>query len=108
MSPSMSSGRTNLNAACPGSAFEDARYPYLDALSARAKNLRLPAACTWMAAPLLILFTESLDVRSTVRIEEFLAHASLSSGVVMSRSVRHFLVTGAQALAEIFHSGPPE
>ena len=45
-----------------------------------------------MGILLLVLFTESLDIRFAVRIEEVLAallHAALSSGVVMSQSGRH-------------------
>ena len=60
---------------------------------------------------LLILFTESLDVRFAVRIEEFLA-ALLPRGFEFGRCdvpVRPaFLRNGAQVLAKIFQSGPAE
>ena len=58
--------------------------------------------------PPLILLTESLDIRSTVRIEEFLA-ALLPRRFEFLRCdvpVRPaFLGDGSQVLAEIFHSG---
>jgi hypothetical protein len=64
-----------------------------------------------MAIPLLILFTESLDVRFAVRIEEFLA-ALLPRRFEFGRCdvpVRPaFFGNGAQILAEIFHGGPTE
>jgi hypothetical protein len=59
----------------------------------------------------LILFTESLDVRFTVGIEEFLA-ALLPRLFGLGRCdvpVRPtFPGQGTQVLAEIFHSGPAE
>ena len=64
-----------------------------------------------MAIPLLILFTESLDVRFAVRIEEFLA-AFLPRRFEFGRCdvpVRPaFLGNSTQVLAEIFHGGPTE
>ena len=64
-----------------------------------------------MAIPFLILFTESLDVRFAVRIEEFLA-ALLPRRFEFGRCdvpVRPaFLGNGTQVLAEIFQSGPAE
>jgi hypothetical protein len=64
-----------------------------------------------MAIPLLILFTESLDVRFAVRIEEFLA-ALLPRRFEFGRCdvpVRPaFFGNGAQILTEIFHGGPTE
>jgi hypothetical protein len=64
-----------------------------------------------MAIPLLIPFTESLDVRFAVRIEEFLA-------VLLPRRFEFgrcdvpvrpaFLANGTYVLAEIFQSGPAE
>jgi hypothetical protein len=61
--------------------------------------------------PLLILFTESLDVGFAVGIEEFLA-ALLPRGFEFGGSdvpVRPaFLDDGAQVLAQIFKSGPAE
>jgi len=63
-----------------------------------------------MAIPLLILFTESLNVGFAVRIEEFLA-ALLPRRFKFGRCdvpVRTaFFGNGTQVLAEIFHSGPP-
>jgi hypothetical protein len=64
-----------------------------------------------MAIPLLILFTESLDVRFAVRIEEFLAtllprRFELGRCDVPVRAA--FLGNGTQVLAEIFHRRPPE
>src|SRR6204780_5692438 len=64
-----------------------------------------------MAIAVLILFTESLDVRFAVRIEEFLA-ALLPRRFEFGRCnvpVRPaFLGDGTQVLAEIFHGGPAE
>ena len=64
-----------------------------------------------MAIPLLILFTEGLDVRLAVRIEEFLA-ALLPRRFEFGRRdvpVRPaFLEDRTQVLAEFFQSGPPE
>jgi hypothetical protein len=70
------------------------------------------AADVWgNAKPLLILFTESLNVRFAVRIEEFLA-ALLPSGFEFGRGdvpVRPaFFGNGTQVLTEIFQSGPTE
>jgi hypothetical protein len=63
------------------------------------------------AIPLLILFTESLDVRFTIRIEEVLA-ALLPRRFEFGRCdvpVRPaFFGNGTQVLAEIFQSGPAE
>jgi hypothetical protein len=61
--------------------------------------------------PLLILFTESLDVRFAVRIEEFLApllprRFELGRCDVPVRPA--FLGNSTQVLAEIFHRGPTE
>src|ERR1700686_1335778 len=63
------------------------------------------------AIPLLILFSESLDVRFTVRVEEFLAtllprRFELGRGDVPVRPA--FFGNGAQVLAEIFHRRPTE
>jgi hypothetical protein len=55
MSPSMSSGRTDLNAACL------AGPPYLDVLVGLTENSAVASRCTWMATLPLNLFTESLD-----------------------------------------------
>src|SRR6266699_4342604 len=64
-----------------------------------------------MAIPLLVLFTESLDVRLAVRIEEFLA-ALLPRRLEVGRCDvpvgPAFLDNGTQVLAEIFQSGPAE
>jgi hypothetical protein len=64
-----------------------------------------------MAIPLLILFTEGLDVRLPVRIEEFLT-ALLPRGFEFGRRdipVRPaFLEDRAEVLAEFFHRRPPE
>ena len=56
---------------------------------------------------LLILFTERLDVRLTVRIEKFLA--ALPPRLFELRPVRPaFLGDGTQVLTELFQGGPPE
>src|SRR6266550_9523946 len=64
-----------------------------------------------MAIPLLVLFTESLDVRLAVRIEEFLA-ALLPRRFEFGRCDvpvgPAFLDNGTQILAELFHRRPPE
>src|SRR3984893_7734797 len=64
-----------------------------------------------MAIPLLILFTESLDVRFAVRIEQFLA-ALLPRRFEFGRCdvpVRPALSNyGAEVLPELLHSGPAE
>src|ERR1700730_5834982 len=64
-----------------------------------------------MAIPPLLLFTESLDVRFAVRIEEFLAtllprRFELRRCDVPVRPA--FLGNGTQILAEVFHRRPPE
>jgi hypothetical protein len=59
----------------------------------------------------LVLFTESLDVRFAIRIEEFLAAMLPSRFEFGRRNVPvwpAFLGNGAQVLAEIFQSGPAE
>src|SRR6266481_8442143 len=64
-----------------------------------------------MAIPLLILFTESLDVRLAVRIEKFLAALLPRRFEFGCRDVPvrpAFLGNGTQILAEIFHGGPAE
>ena len=64
-----------------------------------------------MAIPPLVLFTESLDVRFAIRIEEFLAAMLPSRFEFGRRNVPvwpAFLGNGAQVLAEIFQSGPAE
>src|SRR5215468_2857093 len=62
----------------------------------------------FMAMPLLIVFTQSLDVRFAVRVEEFFA-ALLPRRFEFGRCdvpVRPaFLGYGSQVLAEIFHCG---
>ena len=61
--------------------------------------------------PLLFLFTESLDVRFAVRIEEFLATLlpRRFEFVCCDVPVRPaFLGNGTEVLAEIFQSGPAE
>src|SRR5580700_3198769 len=64
-----------------------------------------------MGIPLLVLFTESLDVRFAVRIEEVLA-ALLPRRLEFGRCDvpvwPAFLGNGTKVLAEIFHSGPAE
>src|SRR6266436_5001312 len=70
-----------------------------------------PMRGSLMAIPLLILFTEGLDVRLAVRIEEFLA-AQLPRRFEFGRRdvpVRPaFLEDRTQVLAEFFQSGPSE
>ena len=64
-----------------------------------------------MAIPVLILFTEGLDVRLAVRIEEFLAALLPRSLELRGRDVPvrpAFPGNGAQILAEVFHSGTAE
>src|SRR2546427_11682583 len=64
-----------------------------------------------MAIPILILFTEGLDVRLAVRIEEFLAPLLASRFEFGRRYVPvgpAFLEDRTQVLAEFFQSGPPE
>jgi hypothetical protein len=74
----------------------------------RACNMR---SVPLMAIPLLLLFTESLDVRFAVRIEELLA-AFLPRRFEFGRCdvpVRSaFFGNSTQVLAEIFHGGPTE
>jgi len=60
----------------------------------------------FQSIPVLIPFTERLDVSLPVRIEEFLA-AFLRSGVVMSQSGPYFLVTERRSCRN-FESGPSE
>src|ERR1700738_1599351 len=64
-----------------------------------------------MGILLLVLFTESLDVRFAVRIEEVLA-ALLPRRLEFGRCDvpvwPAFLGNGTKVLAEIFHSGPAE
>jgi hypothetical protein len=63
------------------------------------------------AIPLLILFTESLDVRFAIRIEEGLAALLPRSFEFGRRDVPvrpAFPGNGTQVLAEIFESGPAE
>ena len=86
-------------------------HAHLANLASRYGTGRSRRSVPLMATPLLILFTESLDVRFAVRIEEFLAALlprRFEFGCCDVPVRPTFFGNGAQILAEIFHGGPTE